>query len=49
MLGNDTGNPKQSGSTYSAFAFPKSLQKYSFPYKTCRKLLSALRRSWWVD
>src|SRR5436309_15981892 len=31
MLGREAGKPKQSGSIYSALAFPKSLRKYSLP------------------
>src|SRR6267154_2621983 len=41
MLGREEGNPKQSGSMYSALALPKSRRKYSFPYRTCRKMDSA--------
>ena len=31
MLGNDAGNPKQSGRKYSALVLPNSFLKYSFP------------------
>src|SRR5260370_30369071 len=43
MLGNDAGNPKQSGSMYSALVLPKSWRKYSLPYRTCRMMDSAHR------
>ncbi len=31
MLGSDAGNPKQSGSMYSALVLPNSLVKYCVP------------------
>ncbi len=31
MLGSDAGNPKQSGSMYSALVLPNSRRKYSVP------------------
>src|SRR5215467_10972051 len=39
--GSDAGNPKQSGSMYSALVNPKSCRKYSLPYSTCRMIDSA--------
>src|SRR6185437_7297988 len=44
IVGSEAGNPKQSGSIYSALALPNSFRKYVLPYKTCRKIDSALGR-----
>src|SRR5215469_12664809 len=41
MLGSEAGNPKQSGSMYSALALPNSRRKNSLPYRICRKIDSA--------
>src|SRR5215467_8661003 len=42
--GNEAGNPKQSGSMYSALALPNSFRKYVLPYRTWRMIDSALGR-----
>src|SRR5271166_67960 len=42
MVGSDDGNPKQSGSMYSALALPSSLRNQLFPYRICRMMVSAL-------
>ena len=42
MVGSDAGNPKQSGSMYSALALPSSLRNQLLPYSTCRMIASAL-------
>src|SRR5580698_7213001 len=42
MVGNDAGKPKQSGSMYSALAFPNSFRNQSFPQSTWRMIDSAL-------
>src|SRR5208283_3226859 len=42
IVGIDAGNPKQSGSMYSALARPSSLRNQLLPYSTCRMMVSAL-------
>src|SRR5437588_9165525 len=42
MVGSDAGNPKQSGSMYSALARPSSFRNQLFPYSTWRMIASAL-------
>src|ERR1700730_11613067 len=42
IVGSEAGNPKQSGSMYSALALPSSLRNQLFPYRTCRMIPSAL-------
>src|SRR6202795_1067873 len=42
IVGSEAGNPKQSGSMYSALALPSSLRSQLLPYSTCRMMVSAL-------
>src|SRR5271166_2782015 len=42
IVGNEAGNPKQSGSMYSALALPSSLRNQLLPYSTWRIMVSAL-------
>src|SRR5580692_920012 len=41
IVGSDEGNPKQSGSMYSALALPSSFRNQSLPYRTWRIIPSA--------
>src|SRR5215472_13431637 len=42
MVGNEAGNPKQSGSMYSALVLPNSFWNQPLPYRIWRIIVSAL-------
>src|ERR1035437_4782286 len=42
MLGREAGNPKQSGSMYSALDLPNSRWNHLLPYRISRRIASAL-------